>query len=96
MVSTATSRLWGWGVDGIDEADNRTFTPPATQRQVRFGGRERKVFRGTWDGRICEERNNEPVWVDAPGEHTLTGYLAVGDAEKHGLSAATEVLVVTE
>lgn len=96
VVSTATSRLWGWAVDGIDEADNRTFTPPATPRQVKFGGRERKVFRGTWDGRVCEERNNEPVWVDAPGEHTLTGYLAVDDAEKHGLSAATEVFVVTD
>lgn len=96
VVSTATSRLWGWAVDGIDEGDNRGFTPPATQRQVKFGGRERKVFRGTWDGRICEERNNEPVWVDAPGDHTLTGYLAVDDAENHGLSAAVDVLVVTE
>lgn len=96
VVSTATSRLWGWAVDGIDEGDTRGFTPPDTGRQVKFGGRERKVFRGTWDGRICEQRNDEPVWTDAPGEHTIRGYFAVDDDETHGLAAEAEVFVTTE
>ena len=92
-VSTPTSRLWGWEVDGIHEADTRSFSPPETGRSVRFGGFERKVFQATWDGRICEEHGGETVWSDATGTHTLRGYLAVENWERKGLFAETEVTV---
>lgn len=90
-VSTPTSRLWGWVVDGAEEGDRRSFSPPETGRSVRFGGLERKVFEGTWDGRIREE--GDGGWSDAGGTHTLTGYLAVEDWERRGLGAETEVTV---
>lgn len=92
-VSTPTSRLWGWEVDGALEADRRSFSPPATGRSVRFSGRERRVFEATWDGRICDEGDNGPVWIDAEGTHTLTGYLAVENWKYRGLCAETEITV---
>lgn len=93
-VSTPTSRLWGWAIDGVPEADRRAFSPPATGRIVRFGGLERKVFEATWDGRICEKRNEKTVWTDATGERTLTGYLAVAERSRDGLTAETTVTVI--
>lgn len=92
-VTTPTSRLWGWKVDGVPEADRRSFAPPATGRTVRFGGLERKEFQATWDGRICEEKHGETVWTDAPGTHTLAGYLAVEGGKRNDLSAELEVTV---
>ncbi|MFB6156170.1 MAG: hypothetical protein ABEJ22_09760 [Haloferacaceae archaeon] len=93
-VSTPTSRLWGWEVDGIREADRRSFSPPETERRVRFAGFERKAFEASWDGRICEESASGTVWTDAPGTHSLTGYVAVENWEDRGLVAETEVRVV--
>lgn len=92
-VSTPTSRLWGWKVDGLLEADKRTFSPPEIGRSVRFGGLERKVFQATWDGRIREEGTSHRVWTEAAGTHTLTGYLAVEDWERRGLGATATVTV---
>jgi hypothetical protein len=94
-VSTPTSRLWGWEIDGIQEADRRSFAPPPTGRSVRFGGFERKVFEATWDGRICErDGSGAVVWRDAPGVHSLTGYLAVENWRERDLYGETEVRVV--
>lgn len=92
-VSTPISRLWGWEVDGIEEADRRTFSPPETGRSVRFGGLERKVFEGTWDGRICERDTDGQVWTDQLGTHTLKGYFAVDDWAERSLFDEFEVTV---
>lgn len=93
-VSTPTSRLWGWEVDGAHEADRRSFSPPETGRTVRFGGLERKVFQGSWDGRVREPGNGGVVWTDQPGTHTLKGYLAVADWAERGLFDEIELTVM--
>lgn len=93
-VSTPTSRLWGWDVDGVPEADRRSFTPPETGRTVRFGGLQRKVFEATWDGRMCEQQDSQTRWVDSPGTHTVTGYLAIDRWKQRGLYDETEITVV--
>lgn len=93
-VSTPTSRLWGWQVDGVPEADRRDVHPPETERPVYFGRRERRVFSATWDGRIREAGPEGDVWRPASGAVTLTGYLAVADFRARGLYAEREVMVV--
>lgn len=92
-VSTPTSRLWGWEVDGVEEADRRSFSPPETGRSARFSGLERRVFEGSWDGRICEPDDSGVVWTGQPGTHTLTGYFAVEDWAERGLFDEVEVEV---
>lgn len=94
-VSTPTSRIWGWEVDGVHEADERSFSPPETGRTIRFGGFERKVFEARWDGRIRrpDASGTGTVWDDATGTRTITGYFAVENWESKGLYAEADVEV---
>lgn len=93
-ISTPTSRLWGWEVDAVPEADRRGFSAPDTGRAVSFNLSERRVFKATWDGRFCERSGDDTVWRDAPGRHTVTGYLAVKDWRRRGLYDEQEIVVV--
>lgn len=93
-ISTPTSRLWGWAVDDTPEADRRGFTAPETGRSVAFRLNERRVFEASWDGRFCERVGTDTVWRDAPGRHTLTGYLAIENWRARGLYDETDVRVI--
>ncbi|WP_227353531.1 DUF4399 domain-containing protein [Haladaptatus salinisoli] len=93
-VRLPTSRLWGWEVDGIPEADERGFEPPATPRRVAFRRRGIRQFEGRWDGRVRRAGRDGDVWEATPGEHTLTAYLATGDAPRK-LSDSVRVTVTT-
>ncbi|WP_435155237.1 hypothetical protein [Haladaptatus sp. DFWS20] len=77
-VRLPTSRLWGWDVDGIPDADERRFEPPETPRRVAFRRRGVRQFEGTWDGQIRDSGTSGDEWRPEPGEHILTGYLASG------------------
>lgn len=92
-VELPTSRVWGWAVDGVPEADERGYRAPAEPRTVRFGGRERRVFEGRWDGTIRRPGPDGDVWEPVPGTHTLTAFLAVPDPENRGVAAGASVTV---
>ncbi|GAA0226730.1 hypothetical protein ACFFQF_11185 [Haladaptatus pallidirubidus] len=77
-VRLPTSRLWGWEVDGIPDADERRFEPPESPRRVAFPRRGIRQFEGTWDGQIRRSGIDGDEWRPEPGVHTLTGYLATG------------------
>lgn len=93
-VRLPTSRLWGWSVDGIPEADDRGYEPPETPRTVAFRSREIRQFSGTWDGQIRRAGESGNVWQPEPGTHTLTAYLAAGDVRQN-ISDSSRVSVVS-
>lgn len=92
-VELPTSRVWGWAVDGVPEADERGFEPPDEPRTVAFGRRERRVFEGRWDGTVRQSGIEGDVWVPVPGTHTLSAFLAVPDPDRWGVAARTTVAV---
>ena len=106
-ITLPTSKLWGWQVDGVPEADDRGYEPPETSRTVAFARGERKVFSATWDGRVRRSgsRGDDPVegrdgrsdggnvWVDCEGRCQFTGYLAADRWEKRGLYDQIDVVV---
>lgn len=92
-VELPTSRMWGWAVDGVPEADERGYEPPAESRTVRFGGRERRVYEGRWDGTVRRAGPDGDVWEPLPGEHTLSAFLSVADPERHDVAASESVAV---
>lgn len=92
-VTLPTSRLWGWRVDDVPEADERGYDAPETNRTVVFARGERKVFEATWDGRIRRSDTGGNVWVDREGTCEFTGYLAADGWERRGLYDRTEVVV---
>ena len=94
-VTLPTSRLWGWQVDGVPEADERGYEPPETGRTVRFARGERKAFTTTWDGRVRQASDEGDVWVDREGPRRFTGYFAVEGWEERGLYDRIEVVVRT-
>ena len=95
-VALPTSRLWGWAIDGVPEADERGFEPPAESRTVRFGGRERRVFEGHWDGMMRRSGPDGDFWEPTPGSHTLSAYLAVTEPEHHEVVDSASVTVEPE
>lgn len=81
---------WTWSVDGLDEASHVTDHPERSDL-LRFGRRERKVFRRNWYQRV---RRSEREWEVADrGDHTLGVRVTVPDAEGMGLSAETSFRV---
>ncbi|WP_135830252.1 hypothetical protein [Halorussus halobius] len=92
-VTLPTSRLWGWQVDGVPEADERGYDAPDANRTVVFARGERKVFEAAWDGRIRRSSVDGDVWTDQEGPCEFTGYLAADDWERRGLYDRTEVVV---
>ena len=92
-VELPTSRVWGWAVDGVPDADERGFGPPAEPRTVRFGGRERRVFEGRWDGTVRRSGPAGDVWEPVPGTRSLSAFLAVSDPERRGVAASASVTV---
>lgn len=95
-VKLPSSRLWGWAIDGVPEADERGFEPPAEPRTVRFGGRERRVFEGRWDGMMRRPGPDGDIWEPIPGSHTLSAYLAVTKPESSGVIDSSSVTVEPE
>lgn len=93
-VRLPTSRLWGWAVDGIPEADERGFEPPETSRTVAFRTRETKQFEGAWDGHIRRAGIDGDVWRPEAGTHTLSVHLATEDPRRQ-LSDSVQVTVVS-
>lgn len=93
-VELPTSRLWGWQVDGVPEADERGFEAPDTPRTVAFDRRETKQFAGSWDGQVRRERRGGDVWEPRTGTHTITAYLAADDWEGRKLSDSEQIEVV--
>lgn len=72
-VTLPTSRLWGWQVDGVPEADERGYDAPDTSRGVTFAGGERKAFSVEWDGRVrragtAEGGGSEGATADSGGK----------------------------
>jgi hypothetical protein len=92
-LSLPTGRQWGWRVDGVDEAGTGTVSPPDGPGTLRFGPRERRTFRGAWDGQFRERSPGGDRWTPAPGEHDLSAYLAVADPVGSGLVARATVTV---
>ena len=90
-ITLPTSRLWGWQVDGVPEADERGYEPPGTGRTVAFGRGERKAFTTTWDGRVRRSGDEGNVWVDREGSRRFTGYFAVDGWEERGLYDQMEI-----
>ncbi|WP_158059122.1 hypothetical protein [Halorussus halophilus] len=93
-LTLPTSRLWGWSVEGIPEADERGFEPPAVARRVAFARRERRVFPLRWDGFVRRAGATGDEWVPQDGSCQITGFLAVDDWERRGLYDDLEVRVV--
>ncbi len=92
-VKLPTSRLWGWDVDGIPDADERGYEPPEMPRRVAFRRRGIRQFEGTWDGQIRRSGIDGDEWRPETGVHTLTAYLA-GHESSSNLHDSAEVSVV--
>ncbi|WP_266078631.1 hypothetical protein [Haladaptatus caseinilyticus] len=92
-VRLPTSRLWGWDVDGIPDADERGFEPPKKPRRVAFRRHGVRQFEGTWDGQVRRGGTDGDEWQALTGEHTLTGYLS-GHENSPKLQDDVEILVV--
>ena len=75
-ITLPTSRLWGWRVDGIDEADRRAIDPPDEPRTLAFAHLETRTFATSWDGLIRRPGEDGDRWEPATGERTLEAYLA--------------------
>jgi hypothetical protein len=92
-VTLPTTRLWGWQIDGVPEADERGYEAPETSRTVAFARGGRKVFSTEWDGRVRRTGDSGDVWVDCEGRSRFTGYLAVEGWEDRGLYDEMDVFV---
>lgn len=90
-----TSRVWGWLVDGVPEADERGLEPPEETRTTVLGGGERLTFHATWDGRIRRRGVDGDQWVARPGTVDFTGYFAVSDWRSRGAYDDFSVQVVS-
>lgn len=93
-ITLPTSRLWGWSVDDVPEADSRGYEPPSVERSFAFNRGQQRTFTATWDGRIRERGTDGDVWRNARGKHTITGYLAVENWRERGLYSEKSVDVV--
>lgn len=93
-LTLPSSRLWGWEVDGLPEADERGYEAPDAQRIVTFGRREQRVFETRWDGRIRTRDDGSDRWVPSHGPVTFTGYLAVPSWEQRGVFDTQQIEVV--
>lgn len=93
-LTLPTSRLWGWSVDDVPEADERGFDPPDATRRVAFARNERRVFTTTWDGQVRRAGERGDEWVPQEGTCRVVGYLAADDWERRGLYDDHEVRVV--
>lgn len=94
VFTLPTSRLWGWLVDTMPEADSRGFEPPAVERRFGLDRGQRRTFVATWDGRVRKRGDDGDVWQDARGTHTITGYLAAKHWCERGLYGESTVDVV--
>lgn len=93
-LTLPTSRLWGWTVDGVDEADARGYQPPESPRTVTFKRRERRTFSDTWDGTVRRPSDGGDRWEPHVGACTLTAYLAVDGWRRRGLFASAQISVL--
>ncbi|WP_423744046.1 hypothetical protein V5735_13795 (plasmid) [Haladaptatus sp. SPP-AMP-3] len=93
-VRLPTSKLWGWSVNGIPEADERGFEPPETPRTVAFRRQGVRLFEGTWDGQIRRAGDDGDVWRPIPGTQTLSAFLAT-DTDRQNLADSVEISVVS-
>ena len=90
-VSLPTSRVWGWRIDGYEEADDRPIDPPTQRRVVAFANRETRTFVGQWDGHLRRSSSDGDRWEPVPGNRTLSAYLATDPP----VEAETTVVVRT-
>lgn len=95
-VELPTSRLWGWRVAGVPEADERGYEAPDTPRTVTFGRGGYRVFKATWDGRIRRAGESGDRWTPREGTVSFTGYLAAEGWERRGLYDERSVEVVPD
>ncbi|UPV76035.1 hypothetical protein M0R89_08240 [Halorussus limi] len=95
-VTHPTSRVWGWRVDDVPEADERGLEPPEATRATVLSGGERRTFEATWDGRIRRRGDDGDRWVAYPGRVDFTGYLAVPDWRARGAYDELSVEVSAE
>jgi len=91
-----TSRVWGWQVDDVPEADERGLEPPEQTRTTVLGGGERRTFEATWDGRIRRRSREGDRWVARSGTVDFTGYLDVSDWRARGAYDDLSVRVVAD
>ncbi|WP_135852384.1 hypothetical protein [Halorussus salinus] len=91
-----TSRVWGWRVDDVPEADERGLEPPEQTRTTVLGGGERRTFEAEWDGRIRRRSDAGDQWVARPGTVEFTGYLDVSGWRARDAYDKLSVKVVTD
>lgn len=85
-IPTDSPVRWTWSIDGLDEASH-VADHPERAALLRFGRRERKVFRRNWPQRF---RLSASEWEEADrGEHTLAVQVNAPDAAGKGLVAET-------
>ena len=85
-IPTASPVRWTWSIDGLDEASH-VVDHPERADLLRFGRRERKVFRRNWPQRF---RLSACEWEGAErGDHTLAVRVNAPDAAGKGLAAET-------
>lgn len=90
-----TSRVWGWTVDDLDEADERGYSPPAQPRTISLSSRGERRFEWSWDGTIRRMRDeSKDEWVPAMGTHAITAYVAISDWEPQNAFDRANVTVV--
>lgn len=96
-LSLPTSRVWGWMVDELEEADERGYAPPTHSRTISISSRGNQLFEWTWDGmtrHVRDERDGRNEWVPATGSHTVTAYIALSEWKKKGAFGRASVTVV--
>lgn len=87
VLRVPTQVRWEWAVDGYGEATLFDEPVPEEPSVFRFDRGTTKAFERTWHQRFREE---EREWSSAaPGEHTLSAYVAVDEPEAKGLYAET-------
>ena len=90
-----TSRVWGWTVDDLNEADERGYAPPAHPRTISLSSRGERRFEWSWDGTIRRMRDDsKDEWVPAMGTHAVTAYIAIADWETRNAFDRANVTVV--
>ncbi len=75
-LTVPSARVWGWAVDGHEEADARALDPPDGPRTVAFANLETRTFVGRWDGCLRQDGPDGDRWDPLPGERRLSAYLA--------------------
>lgn len=89
-IPTDSPVRWTWSIDGLEEA-SRVADHPERADLLRFGRRERKVFRRNWPQRF---RLSASEWEAADsGEHTLAVRVNATDAAGRGLTAETSFCI---